>query len=341
MELLDRYLHAVRFWLPKTQQDDIIAELGDDIRSQIEDRESALDRPLNDDELVALLQQTGHPMRVAARYQPQQSLIGPVLFPLYEFVLKIVIFCYLAPWVLVWLGMVLFVPTYRAAHPGMALLGTWSTFWMTALSLFGTITVVFAILERIQARLSWLNQWDPRKLPRVKHPKQRVSRVESVFGLVFSIVFVVWWLGLPRYGYLMFGPVAGMLSLNPALRTYFLPAVAPTLILIVQQGINLFRPQWTWLRASAMLIADAITLGIVVLVARLYPYVLPAASSTHGAQYAHAVFVLNQVIQWSFIGSAVGIGIALVVHAVQTVRELRRMAKAPRGPAAMQISQLL
>jgi len=55
MELLDRYLQAVRFWLPPAQQNDIIAELGDDLRSQVEDRESSLGRPLNEDELVALL----------------------------------------------------------------------------------------------------------------------------------------------------------------------------------------------------------------------------------------------------------------------------------------------
>lgn len=29
MELLDRYLQAVKFWLPKKQQQDIIAELSD------------------------------------------------------------------------------------------------------------------------------------------------------------------------------------------------------------------------------------------------------------------------------------------------------------------------
>ena len=32
MELIDRYLQAVRFWLPKAQADDIIAELSEDIR---------------------------------------------------------------------------------------------------------------------------------------------------------------------------------------------------------------------------------------------------------------------------------------------------------------------
>ena len=42
MELLDRYLQAVRFWLPRAEQDDMIAELRDDLNSQIEDRESSL-----------------------------------------------------------------------------------------------------------------------------------------------------------------------------------------------------------------------------------------------------------------------------------------------------------
>ena len=57
MEILDRYLHAVEFWLPKTQKQDIIAELSEDIRSQIEERESALGRKLNDPELEAMLKQ--------------------------------------------------------------------------------------------------------------------------------------------------------------------------------------------------------------------------------------------------------------------------------------------
>ena len=40
--------------------------------------------------------------------------------------------------------------------------------------------------------------WDPRKLPRVARHKDRVSRVESVFGLAFSILFIAWWLSLSR-----------------------------------------------------------------------------------------------------------------------------------------------
>ncbi|PYT25011.1 MAG: hypothetical protein DMG57_26720 [Acidobacteria bacterium] len=42
MALLDRYLQAVKFWLPKAQKQDIIAELSEDIRSQIDEKEIEL-----------------------------------------------------------------------------------------------------------------------------------------------------------------------------------------------------------------------------------------------------------------------------------------------------------
>src|ERR1700724_3595969 len=104
MELLDRYLQAVKFWLPKKQQQDIIAELSEDLRSQIEDREAELGRNLNESEIAALLKQRGRPVLVANRFLPQESLIGPVLFPIYLFVLKIVAAFYMVPWILVWIG---------------------------------------------------------------------------------------------------------------------------------------------------------------------------------------------------------------------------------------------
>lgn len=68
MELLDRYLQAIRTLLPKRQQDDITKEMKDDLLSQVEEEESTLNRPLNSLELRALLQRCGHPMLVASRY---------------------------------------------------------------------------------------------------------------------------------------------------------------------------------------------------------------------------------------------------------------------------------
>ena len=88
MELLDRYLQAVKKHLPWERQDDIIAELRANLEAQLEDKEAELGRPLTAGEAEDWLKQIGPPMQVAARYQPQQYLIGPAIFPTYWFVLR-------------------------------------------------------------------------------------------------------------------------------------------------------------------------------------------------------------------------------------------------------------
>ena len=87
-DLIDRYLNAVKMWLPRKQQKDILAELAEDLHSQIEERESALGRPLEEADLVALLTRRGSPMRVASGYIPEHRLINPAMLPLYRLVLK-------------------------------------------------------------------------------------------------------------------------------------------------------------------------------------------------------------------------------------------------------------
>ena len=144
MDLLERYIHAVRFWLPRDQQDDVAAELAEDIRSQIEEQESRLGRALNESEVAALLKQRGRPLLVANRYRPQQYLIGPALFPVYRFVLIIVTLCYLVPWMLTWIGLAAFDPTYHA-NVGRTLGPLWGTFWLTTFVALGTVTLIFAI----------------------------------------------------------------------------------------------------------------------------------------------------------------------------------------------------
>jgi hypothetical protein len=47
MDLLDRYVSAVKTYLPADQQDDIGKELSANIQSEMDDRESALGRPLS------------------------------------------------------------------------------------------------------------------------------------------------------------------------------------------------------------------------------------------------------------------------------------------------------
>ena len=116
-DLIGRYLQAVGFWLPRAQKQDILAEISEDLRSQIEDRESDLGRAMTESEVSDLLKQRGRPILVAGQFLPQRSLIGPALYPIYVFVLKIVALCYVIPWLLVWFGILLFHRTEMGCPP--------------------------------------------------------------------------------------------------------------------------------------------------------------------------------------------------------------------------------
>ena len=335
MDLLDRYLQAVKFWLPRAQQQDIIAELGDDLRSQIEDKESGLGRALNDDEMVALLRQAGHPMRVAGRYQPQQSLIGPSLFPLYRFVLNGATFFYLVPWILVWLALAIFVPSFH--HEG------WGALLRIPLVVFAIITLGFAVLERFQSSLRCLESWDPRKLPAVPPRREdRVSRVESVFELVFNVFFILGWLAVPEIARHILAATGNVLALSPALQAWYWPVLGPVVVSMAQQFTNLFRPDWRWLRPATRLATTAMTLGIVQAVIRTYPYFLVVANQGKDAiRNVQAGFAVNQFCLWGLLGFAIALLVALIVYAFQCAQFLRRKLDGPGAGARIGASQLL
>jgi len=344
MDLLDRYLHSVRFWLPKAQQKDIITELSDDIRSQIEDKESALGRSINEDELVALLQQIGHPMRVAARYQPQQSLIGPTLFPIYKFVLKLVTLFYLIPWIVVWVGMVAFVPSYRDSNPLLTVLRGWGSLFTTAFINIGIVTLAFALVERFQSSMKWSGKWDPRKLPQVPKPKDkdRVPRVESVFELVFNFLFLLGWLALPQLARQLVDKAGNILAPAPALQAWYWPVLLPIFVSMTQQLINLFRPQWTWLRPVARLVSTAFILWIVESVVKIYPlFIVVAKGGKDAVRLANLEFFVNQSSWWSLYAFAISLCIALVVYTFQCVQLIRRRMDGPRNGTPIIASQLL
>jgi hypothetical protein len=98
VELLDRYLQAVREYMLRSHRDDFVKELGDNILSQMEDKASELGRPLNESEQAEILKRFGHPLVVAAPYRklPMQQLVGPRLFPLYWFALQAMVVMLLA-----------------------------------------------------------------------------------------------------------------------------------------------------------------------------------------------------------------------------------------------------
>ena len=73
MTLLERYLQAVRFFLPSRQQDDIVRELSENLALRDGGSSETLGRQLTEDEQADILRRHGHPMLVAARYRRDSS----------------------------------------------------------------------------------------------------------------------------------------------------------------------------------------------------------------------------------------------------------------------------
>jgi hypothetical protein len=253
MELLDRYLHAIEFWLPKRQKQDIIAELSEDLRSQIEEKETELGHKLNDAEVEAILKRCGSPVTMALRYRPQQYLIGPALFPIYRFVLAIVVMGCVIPRFLIWLGFLVVDP----AHRGYLHM---ENLWVTVLYFAFFTTLAFAILERSGVKLEALNTWNPRKLPPVRDPN-RISRFGPLFEIVATVVFNVWFVSVfwPRPAFDLY---VAQITPAPVWQVIFWSFMALAVANVALAGVNLFRPYWTRPRASLRLLFDGLGAGL-------------------------------------------------------------------------------
>jgi hypothetical protein len=319
MELLNRYLHAVRFWLPKSQQEDIIAELGEDLRSKIEDREAELGRALDEAGLAAILKQRGNPMLVAGSYLPQRSLIGPALFPIYQFILRLVIVWILPPIFILVVGP---ATVLSGRDPSLALIETVWTLLMAAVFAFGVITLVFAAMERYPHES--MLRWDPRRLPRVP-PARAATRPQPVPGymaiveLLAAIGASLLWIEV-MWLHTRFDFNGVAITLAPIWRGFFWPILLVTLSGVPIGLMGWLRPWWTRTRAYARLAVDGVTLVLTGALVNMGPWVRVAAPNLPAAGVADAN-------HWANVGTSLGLGVVSIITLVDAVQEARRLVR--------------
>jgi hypothetical protein len=194
MDLIDRYLDTVRLFLPRDQRDDIAAELRDVLLTRREEKEAALGRPLTRKEDESLLHDYGHPLVVAARYGQQQYLIGPELYPVYTFVVMIVLAAIGVSALIT--GVV--AVTVASGDPARGLGAALNVAWTGGFAAIGAVTAIFAVLQRTGASQRIALDWSIRDLPRITRRRPRQPWLEHAAGIVFMILFVFWWAGLVR-----------------------------------------------------------------------------------------------------------------------------------------------
>ena len=346
MDLLDRYLAAVAALLPKDQRQDIVAELRDILLNQIEEKEAELGRPLKPAEVEALLKAFGHPIAVAGRFGAPRSLIGPELYPFYEFAVKAL---------LLLAAVVTLIPILLGVAAGhidpTQLVGRLlSGFISSGLTLIGVATVIAAAIERGWIKLDKSADWKVADLPRLdrlglnlglvlgldgaRRPASGEGlllkiRFGAAFELAATLLFIAWWTRMVPPPWVAVGDEARLvLSANPIWATLHLPILVWALIQVASSLTALIRPDWARARAGLEIVCNLGGLVFAAVLWRAGP-LFEIHGPLAGDKLLKVQTVLGQSLQ-------IGLAVAVAVWAVMLAINLWRLARGrPDGrPAA-------
>jgi hypothetical protein len=307
MEILDRYLLSVRRHLPWLRQDDILAELRANLEAQLEDKEAELGRKFTVPEIEAWLKQLGPPLQVAARYQRQQYLIGPALFPIYRFVLRLAL-----GWCAVIYAIVKTVEIVANGLGGDALLRAVAQLPWTLLITAATVTLVFAVIEwsgakipeKFAAGAAMGSDWPPGLVspfdarpfdPSIDERKKPRTYAHAVVEVIFGWILLVWLLLVPHYPFLLMGPGAIYLQVTPyqlvpAWWTFYWCIVVLNLVELAWRLVDLLQNRWQEPHHAQHLVKKVLGLIplLVVLAApgRVLVVLKSPADTTHAAALA-------------------------------------------------------
>lgn len=193
MNLIDKYVAEVGKHLPLLKgREDIEKELKSTLEDMLEDRAGQAGRPRDEALEIELLKEYGSPQKVASTYNPHPFLIGPRLFPLFLMVLKIVVTVVVTILlILTGIRAVTLYPMMGSEFVNVVGKGFGSAL-SAAIAVFGNVTLVFAILERVLPEkeigdFSEEKDWDPTSLAKEPDPDS-VKRVDLIAEIVFTFI---------------------------------------------------------------------------------------------------------------------------------------------------------
>jgi len=352
MDLVDRYARAVAKALPEEQREDIIGELSEDIRSEMEDKQSELGRPLTEEEIEVLLRQRGNPLLLAARYRQDHrsvafgpQIIGPVLFPFYVKVLSFNLG-------LTFLVIAIIFAALAVSGQKVGFNDIVSTCLMQLIIQLGVVTLIFSLVEQHLKRhpdrwhLKGMGGGLALDLKIEKDVKLRieretksglaeVSRFESISIIVASAVALVWMTAVQSHPFLILGPAAAFLRLAPIWHTVFFPIVVLTDAEIVRAIINLVRPDWTRFRTVFRIITHTGGLVVVCLLINAGSWVATAdAVAGRAGEFARTVEIVNQSFYYGLLAAAILSAGMLVFRIVEPIQRWRSQNNSRSAGAA-------
>lgn len=330
-ELLERYLLGVKRELIGKEREDITAEIESYLYDLLAERFTA-EHEIGEQEMETVLKEMGSPRKLAARYRPQRALIGARIFPIYTLVLRIVVAVVIG-------GMTLaFIISSIVGQPAGASLHVWE--WLGsigsgALSAFGMVTIVFAIIERTNEKraldeIEDMNTLDIADLPQLPEEQQEVKRVGKAFEILLGIMGLVFFTymrstaGFVPYRTSLSGQAhmvpffsANFVRMIPFILVLAAVDLARNIMLYVQKQHTALTSWWHIISESA----NVVLLGF--LLSSLPLFTLDILNQFMDAE---SVLTIQPIVN---IGMAIALGIGIVGGVSDIVKGILRERKHP------------
>lgn len=271
MELVERYIYAVAQRVPLKQREEIAHEVRSLIEDMLEQRLG--DREPSKEDVQEILLALGDPAALADQYRGfQRYLIGPELFDSYWAVLKIVLFSIGIAAVVGFFAQLFIEPTAILEHFVSALVllltvGFQGIAW---------VTIIFGLIEYRRMQKGHIEtikkeSWEISELPDLPDNKLIIKPSEPIFGIVFSILFLMFFIfsadliGIP----LVIGGATPTIISVFHLET--LQSYLPIIYLLVGLGIlkeslKLIYKKWTLKLANLSLVLNILTFGMIFII---------------------------------------------------------------------------
>ena len=341
MSLIKRYVYAVGRKLPKKSHKDIEKELESLIMDALDAR-VAPGEQYTDDDIVAVLKEFGPPHEAADRYAPvPQYLIGPKLFPLYRLVASIT-----AGALLLSLTIALVVGLFDKDPSSTHLLSEFFTFFgrifSGILSAVGSVTIVFAILERVlpeediaDADIRSLDfgkePWDPKTLPPVSGLREWGSMGKSAVTIVFTVLLMAFFNLSPNIG--IYSASGGQWSFIPVIAPEALAAYLPLwnvvwVLTLVHHSILLVKRKWRLSSRILDLVVGIANVVVLVVMSTAVSLIdVQAILSQLDVDTVADLAKLASIVDWNL---RIGFIIAATIVAAETAVKAYRLAMSER-----------
>ena len=195
MEIIERYIYAIKRRLPGKMSDDIAAEIESLLYDELEEKFGNKDT-YSKEEVEEVMIEMGHPREVAERYRGgKQYLIGPEIFPIYKMIASIVLGAVTLGLVISFIVSAFTIEATTAWDSIKPFFGFFPSLFASWTSAIGGLTIVFAIIEHFATLegkdIDFSEGWKPSDLPELPEEKEIVRLWEPIVSMVFIIVWLI------------------------------------------------------------------------------------------------------------------------------------------------------